>query len=102
MVSDRFIFFSLYQVHQCSVQPEGGAGSASLHLLGWTRRSRTRPKMKTTTGCLGFLTSVGLWGDFRAGILDSEANGAGKQTTEDNLSFPRNRLSSLTHAALGE
>lgn len=33
-----FLPAALYQVHQCSVQPEGGAGSASLHLLGGTRR----------------------------------------------------------------
>lgn len=38
--------------------------------------------MKTTTGCLGFLTSAGPWGDFRAGIFwIRKANGTGKQTT---------------------
>lgn len=69
-----FLPAALHQVHQCSVQPEGGAGSASLHLLGGTRLSRTRPK--TATGCFGFFTSAGL----RGGFSCRNAGSGGKQS----------------------
>lgn len=92
-----FLPAALYQVHQCSVQPEGGAGSVSLHLLGGTRLSRTRPK--TATGCFGFITLAGLWGVFMQKCRIWRQT---KLVNKQHLSFPWSLLSPLSHAALRE
>lgn len=93
-----FLPAALYQVHQCSVQPEGGAGAASLHLLGGTRLSRTRPK--TATGCFGFFTLAGL----RGGVSVQKCRiwRQTKVVNKQHLSFPWSLLSPLSHAALRE
>lgn len=49
---------ALYQVHQCSVQSERGAGSASIQLLGGTSEPG---EVEDDDWLLGILPPAGLW-----------------------------------------